>query len=148
MTQVICALSSARPLPTYTGALIRSAAFIVQSLTLVSDAGRNPKSMYFGVTAATETEVQTQPQDILFVEKLDATDISNLSFRQMQRQCKAQGLEVAGTAGALGMRFARVLCPPNDSECVIISSADEKELFSKGSGISFDSEEHRLTNKC
>jgi len=122
-------------------AFIRSAAFTAQPLTSVSDAGRNPKSMYFGATAATETEVQAQPQEILFVEELGATDISSLSFRQLQRQCKARGLEVAGTTGALRMRLAEVLCPPNDSDCVVVSSSDEKELFSKGSGISFDSED-------
>jgi len=142
-----------------------SSAFYLPS---ISATGRFPTkdSSMLQLAATTTTTMRTSEQKekitqseekLNFSNKLssailslvdDSTEIRNLSFRQLLNECRARGLEVSGTTATLRKRLAEVLCPPNDTECVIEAASDNDDsteqgtlLFNQDTGITFNEED-------
>jgi len=53
-------------------------------------------------------------------------EIGKLTFRQLQKECKARGLPAVGTTGTLRQRLTEALCDPEDQECLALATEDVK----------------------
>lgn len=93
-----------------------------------------------GVTAPSKdvaTDVVTEDDNVVTVEDLDWKDISNLSYRDLQKQMKARELSVVGTTAVLRERLflacgGECVVDEADNKLVGDCSEDDKDSFEVG----------------
>jgi pentatricopeptide repeat protein len=84
-------------------------------------------------TATAGSEVVVPQSNILSTPE----EIGQLTFRELQKECKSRGIPAIGTTATLRQRLVGALCAPGDDECIAAISEDDVASEAP-EGISFE----------